>query len=189
MTDMPATSLPAAEQALAAFLEAQGISYVRHSHPPLFTVEDSKELRGDLPGAHTKNLFMLDKGKSPWLATCYEHRRIRIKDLEREVGAKGLSFGKPEKLKEHLGVTPGAVTPLGLFNDMEARQVTFILDRQLLDEDPINCHPLHNEATLGIPRDGLMAFFRATGHEPLLVDFDALEAKAAAYYAEREGGG
>ena len=177
----------AAEAALLAYLDDLGITYTRHGHPPLFTVEDSRQMRGAIPGAHTKNLFMLDRQKAPWLATCREDRKIRIKDLERAVGAKGLSFGKPEALLEVLGVTPGAVTAFGLFNDRDTHRVRFLLDRQMIEEEPINMHPLHNEATLAVSRDGLMTFLAATGHEPVLVDFDALEELAEAHQAAKSG--
>ena len=171
------------EAELYALFREHGIAWRHHEHPPLFTVEESKALRGALPGAHVKNMFMKDKKGGLWLATCLEHRQIRIRDLEREVGAKGLSFGKPDLLWEALGVRPGAVTPFGLLNDAEGR-VRVILDRQMLETDPINAHPLHNEATAAIAAGDLMRFLEITGHEPILVDFDALEALERARRAE-----
>ena len=113
------------------------------------------------------------------LVTCREDRKIRICDLEKEIGLRKLSFGKPELLEEVLGVTPGAVTPMGLFNDTEKR-VHFVLDAQMLDADILNCHPLHNEATIAISTSDLGTIWKATDHTPTIVDFDALEAKAAA---------
>ena len=167
----------AGEADLYALLDAHDIAYSHHTHPPLFTVEDSQALRGDLTGGHVKNMFMKDKKGAIWLATCLEHRQIRIRDLEKEVGAKGLSFGKPELLWEVLGVRPGAVTPFGLLNDRRAQRVDVALDRQMLDLDPLNFHPLHNEATTGISKDGFLKFLDLTGHSPVLVDFDRLEAQ------------
>jgi len=173
----------AGEAELYALFEAHGIAWTHHTHPPLHTVAESVELRGALPGGHVKNMFMKEKKGGLWLATCLEHRQIRIRDLEKEVGAKALSFGKPELLWEALGVRPGAVTPFGLLNDT-AKAVRVILDAQMLDYDPINAHPLHNEATTAISPSNLMRFLDITGHEPLLVDFDALEAKEAVRRAE-----
>lgn len=165
----------AGEAELYALLDAHGIAYAHHTHPPLFTVEESRALRGELPGGHVKNMFMKDKKGAVWLATCLEDRQIRIRDLEKEIGAKGLSFGREELLWQVLGVRPGAVTPLGLINDRE-RRVRVVLDRGLMAHDPLNFHPLHNEATTAIPRQGFLEFLSLTGHEPLLVDFDRLEA-------------
>ena len=163
----------AGEAELYALLEAHGIAYDHHTPPPLFTVAESRALRGELPGGHVKNMFMKDKKEAIWLATCLEDRRIR--DLEREIGAKGLSFGREELLWEVLGVLPGAVTPFGLIND-RAQRVRVALDAQMLVCDPLNFHPLHNEATTAISKDDFLKFLALTGHDPVLVDFDRLEA-------------
>ena len=165
---------PAGEAELYAFLDAHGIAWQHHAHPPLHTVAESRELRGELPGAHVKNMFMKDKKGRIVLASCLEDRQIRIRDLEREIGAKGLSFGKPELLWEVLGVRPGAVTPFGLINDREGR-VSAVLDAGILGHDLVNAHPLHNEATTAISSGDLLRFFELTGHEPRIVDFDRLE--------------
>ena len=120
-------------------------------------------------------MFMKDKKGAIWLATCLEDRQIRIRDLEKEIGAKGLSFGKAELLWDVLGVRPGAVTPFGLINDRAGLRVRVALDAQMLERDPLNFHPLHNEATTAIGRGGFLRFLELTGHEPVVVDFDQLE--------------
>ena len=164
----------AGEAELYALFDRHGIAYLHNTHPPLFTVEQSKELRGELPGAHVKNMFLKDKKGQLWLVTCLEHRRIRIRDLEKQIGATKASFGKPEVLWETLGIRPGAVSPFGLIND-SGHRVRVVLDEQMLAVDPINAHPLHNEATTTISAADFRRFFEITGHEPILVDFDALE--------------
>ncbi|MEM0991168.1 MAG: prolyl-tRNA synthetase associated domain-containing protein [Pseudomonadota bacterium] len=169
----------AGQAELYALFDAHGIGYRHFDHPPLFTVEESKRLRGTIPGAHVKNMFLKDKKDRLWLVTCLEHRQIRIRDLEKEVGAAKASFGKPELLWEVLGLKPGAVSPFGLLNDTDHR-VTPVLDSQMLAAEPINAHPLHNEATTAISAADLNRFFDLTGHQPILVDFDALEAKERA---------
>ena len=162
------------ETELYALFDANGIAYTHNTHPPLHTVEESKESRGDLPGAHVKNMFLKDKKDRLWLVTCLEHRKIRIRDLEKQVGATKASFGKPDLLWEALGIRPGAVSPFGLIND-KGHRVQPILDQQMLEVDPINAHPLHNEATTTVSAAGFRRFFEITGHEPLIIDFDALE--------------
>jgi len=167
------------EERLYALLAETGIAYAHHGHPPLHTVEESRALRGDLPGAHVKNMFLREKKGGLWLVTCLEDRRIRIRDLEREIGAKNTSFGKPDLLREALGVLPGAVTPFALMND-RGHRVGCVLDRAILDADLVNAHPLHNRATTAVSPADLLRFLERTGHVPRLVDFDALEARAAA---------
>lgn len=178
MTEHPTP--PQAEADIAAFLTAHGIAWTLHRHAPLFTVEDSQSLRGDLPGAHCKNMFLKSKAGELILVTCLEDRRIRIRDLEKVIGSKKLSFAKPELLLEHLGVTPGAVTPLAAFHDNAAQSVRVILDAQMMQAEILNCHPLHNAATVAISIPDMRRFFIATGHTPEDVDFDALEEKASA---------
>ena len=167
----------ALEAPLIAVLDRLGVRYARHDHAPLFTVEDSQALRGELPGAHCKNLFLKEKKGGFWLAVCGEERRFRIPDLARALGARRFSFGSADDMVRLLGVTPGAVTPLALIND-EDREVRLVVDRALLEADLFNCHPLHNAATIALSPADLLRVFEATGHAPTLVDFDALEAAA-----------
>ena len=162
------------EAELYALFDQHRIAYTHNTHPPLHTVEESKELRGDLPGAHVKNMFLKDKKGQFWLVTCLEHRKIRIRDLEKQVGASKASFGKPEALWDMLGIKPGAVSPFGLINDPD-RRVRVVLDQQMLDVDPINAHPLHNEATTTISSGDFRRFIEIMGHATDIVDFDALE--------------
>lgn len=170
-------SAPATPDQLFAFLTEHGIETQTVTHPPLFTVEDSQTLRGDLPGGHTKNLFLKDKKGRLFLVTCDEGRQVNLKALEKQLGAARCSFGKADLLLEVLGVTPGAVTAFCLFNDRtEPRRVTFAIDASLLEHEIVNCHPLHNEATTAISSQDLMRFVSACGHEAIKIDFDALDA-------------
>lgn len=138
-------------------------------HPPLFTVADSQSLRGEIPGGHTKNLFLKDKKDNFFLVTVEEDAVVDLKSIHQLLGAASrVSFGKPEKLMEYLGVIPGAVTVFGAVNDREHR-VEIILDAALMEHDIINAHPLTNEATTSIRRDDLIAFLKATGHEPRIL--------------------
>jgi Ala-tRNA(Pro) deacylase len=154
---------------LLARLDELGIATTTHKHPPLFTVEDSQRLRGDIPGAHAKNLFLKCKKDLLWLVVAEENTPIDLKTLHQRLGSGRLSFGKPDLLQQTLGVAPGSVTPFALINDAE-RRVNVILDDSLLRHDRLNFHPLTNEATTGISRDGLLAFIRACGHEPKRID-------------------
>ena len=110
--------MPASRDDLMAMLDRLGIATTTVKHPPLFTVEESQALRGAIPGAHTKNLFLKDKKDALFLVTVLEDAAIDLKHVHNLIGASGrVSFGKPELLLEKLGVTPGAVTPFGLIND------------------------------------------------------------------------
>lgn len=159
---------------LLARLDALGVSARTTRHAPVFTVDEAKTVRDGLPGAHCKCLFLKDKKAGLWLIVVLEDRRVDLKLLEKAVGAKGrFSFGKPELLVQTLGVVPGAVTPFALINDPDC-QVRLVIDREILERDPVNFHPLTNDATTAVSPDGLLAFISGCGHDPLIVDFDAL---------------
>ncbi len=156
--------MPKSRAELMAFLAELGIDTETHEHPPLFTVEQSEALRGEIAGGHTKNLFLKDKKDNVFLLTVDEHAEIDLKTVHTLIGGTGrVSFGKPELLMELLGVVPGAVTIFGLINDT-GKRVTAFLDAGLMQNDVINGHPLSNDATTSIRRDDLIRFIEATGH-------------------------
>ena len=164
---------PLDAEALFRRLDTLGIAHHSHTHPPVFTVEEAKALRGTLPGAHVKNLFLRDKKKRIWLVTALEEREIDLKALKRRLGAQGsLSFGSAELLFEVLGVTPGAVTPFGVVND-RAGQASVVLDKGVLQNGPVNAHPLRNDMTTTVSPEGLLRFLEAENHAPEVVDFAA----------------
>jgi Ala-tRNA(Pro) deacylase len=151
---------------LMAMLARLGIATTTVEHAPLFTVAESRSLRGDIPGAHTKNLFLKDRKGALFLVTAEEDAVIDLKRLHALIGASGrLSFASPELLTEVLGVPAGAVTPFAAINDTAGR-VSFVLDAALMAHPLVNCHPLVNTATTTIRADDLLAFLKATGHAP-----------------------
>lgn len=150
---------------LFARLGELGIETSTREHPPLRTVEESRALRGAIPGAHTKNLFLKDKKGMLWLITAMEDTPVDLKTVHRQLGAARLSFGKPDLMRAVLGVEPGSVTPFALIND-SARDVNFILDEALLAHETLNFHPLVNTATTSIARHDFLEFIAACGHEP-----------------------
>jgi len=170
-TAAPATQPTSPDQLLARLTEL-GLTTRTVSHPPVFTVEQAKALRGELPGGHVKNLFLRNKKGAMWLVVAEEDRRIDLKVLGERIGADKVSFGSPERLMQYLGVLLGSVTPFGLINDT-GHAVQIVLDRALLAHDPINVHPLTNERTTAISPKDLLAFIEACGHKPQILDLGA----------------
>ena len=163
--------MPATEADLFARLHQLGVPVETHRHPPVFTVAEAKVLRGTLPGLHTKNLFLKDKKGVLWLVVAVEDRAVDLKALRHKIGAAPLSFASAATLRAHLGVESGSVTPFALINDTEA-QVRIVLDAEMMAADTLNFHPLANTATTAIAPDGLIAFIRSCGREPLVVSFE-----------------
>src|SRR5271169_6991145 len=170
---------PLTPEELFARLDALGIAHRTYSHPPVFTVAEATALRGSLPGAHCKSLFLKDKKGGFWLAVLLEQRRIDLKKLASELEAPRFSFGGAADLDAVLGVSPGSVTPFALVNDVE-HLVTPVLDAAMLDHDPLNYHPLANDRTTAIAAADLLCFISACGHVPRIVDLAGIERKPAA---------
>ncbi|MFH2113114.1 MAG: prolyl-tRNA synthetase associated domain-containing protein [Spirochaetota bacterium] len=140
-----------------------------HRHPAVYTVEESRTLRGDLLGAHIKNLFVRVKKRNFWLITVLEERQLDLKALKDRLDANGnLSFTSGEYLHEILGVEAGAVTPQAVMNDKQGT-VKAVLDSAIAKADLVNVHPLHNKATLSIPPADLVRFMEDCGHKPVFM--------------------
>ena len=161
--------MPATPEDLFALLDRLGIQTTTVEHPPLFSVEESRSLRGEIPGAQTKNLFLVDREDRLFLLSADESAAIDLRELHRKIGASGrLSFGKAEVMRTALGLEPGAVTPFAAMNDAGNR-VSVVIDRALLARDPLNFHPLVNTRTTRIAAADLLRFLEAVGHAPQIV--------------------
>src|ERR1700742_4672366 len=142
---------------LMALLDRLGVETDTVEHPAVFRVDEGEAIKAQIPGAHTKNLFLKDAKGQLWLISAEGHAQIDLKRLHTVIGSARLSFGNAQLMEETLGVTPGSVTAFGLLND-KARRVRFVLDRTLAEAAQVNFHPLTNTATTTISRDGFAHF-------------------------------
>jgi Ala-tRNA(Pro) deacylase len=161
-------------QELLAYFEGLGIAQRTLWHEPVFRVEEGLEIKAQLPGGHTKNLFLKDAKDQLWLISALGETRIDLKRLPKVIGSARLSFGSAALMEEVLGVTPGSVTAYALVNDGE-RRVRFVADAALMAADPVNFHPLTNAATTAVSQADFRRFLAGLGVEPLIVDFAGLE--------------
>ncbi len=151
--------------AFFAFLDEHGIGYHRCDHPAVFTVDEAARWVPPLPGAKTKNLFLRDKpGRRHFLVCVPAAKTVDLRALSAAIGAGRLSFGSPDRLGRFLGVEPGAVTLLALFND-PARAVELYVDEALWEAEAFQFHPLVNTSTLVIARQAVERFLQSTGHK------------------------
>ena len=169
---------PYDRDALLNWMAEHDIPQTTHDHPAVFRVEEGLDLKADLPGAHTKNLFLKDKKGRLWLISARQDTTIDLKRTPAAIGSDRLSFANEALMYETLGVRPGSVTAMALINDTDAR-VTFVLDQRLWEADLINFHPLTNTATTALSQDAFRRFLSLLGREPLVVDFDQLRAESA----------
>lgn len=148
-----------------AFLEQHQIPYERHDHPAVYTVAEAEKLANDMGGAHTKNLFLRDKkGKRHLLLVAHADTAVNLKALSSKLETSNLSLASPERLLKHLGITPGAVSPLALVNDAE-QKVEVVFEEAVWNAPSLRCHPLVNTATLVLSMASMETFFKATGHQ------------------------
>lgn len=167
----PLPARPASRQALFEYLDALGIPHDTRDHEPVFTVDEGEALKADMPGGHTKNLFLKDKKGALILISALQSTQIALKHLHKILDCGRLSFGKTELLEDALGVTPGSVTAFALVNDPD-RKVRFILDQALMAHEIVNFHPLKNDATTAIRSNDLLRFLTSLGRTPEIVKLD-----------------
>ena len=158
---------------LIAFFDAHAIAHDTTDHPAVFRVGEGEGIKDDIPGAHTKNLFLKDAKGRLWLISAQDDTQIDLKRLHTVIGSARLSFGSAELMEQVLGVTPGSVTAFALINDAE-RQATFVLDARLAQAQRVNFHPMTNTATTGVSQAGFARFLQALGIAPMVVDFAAM---------------
>lgn len=165
--------MPASPDDLFAFLDRHGIAHETRWHEATFTVEEGRDLKAQMPGGHTKNLFMKDKDGVIVLISAHADSELKLNQLHKVIGTRRLSFASGDLMEEYLGVTPGSVTAFALMNDAEGR-VRFVVDAALMQHDPLNFHPLVNTATTAVSREDFRRFVALTGHEMMEVDFQEL---------------
>jgi len=145
-------------------LQALHVQYVQHEHPPIYTIEESKEHWASVQGMHCKNLFLRDnKGRKHYLLCAEAHKQIDLKALSASMGER-LGFASPKRLMKYLGLEPGSVSPFGLINDKDC-EVQVMLDAEIQSADIVNFHPNINTATLGIAPSDLEKYIAHCGHD------------------------
>lgn len=161
------------KQEVYDFLDRQKIPYEITEHPAVFHMEDLAQVALPYPDRDAKNLFVRDdKRHNYYLITVRGDKRVNLKDFRRRQGTKPLTFASPEELQDLLGLTPGAVTPFGLFHDRECR-VHFYIDRDFWEQSGlIGVHPNDNTATIWLKAEDLVALLRAHGTPVDIVELD-----------------
>ena len=146
------------------FLAQHQIDYERYDHPPVFTCEEAERIVPELPAAKTKNLFLREKkGKYHFLVMVGYEKVVDLKALSQLLEVSNLSLASPERLRKYLALDPGAVTILGIVNDVN-NEVDVIVDEELWNSTTFRCHPLVNTSTLIISKEHLERFLDITEH-------------------------
>lgn len=162
-------SLPVSSDALLAQMEAAGVAFQLFHHIPLRTVDEAKTVQGrEVPqGAgrvDIKNFYLRDRKKRNYLVVLEQDRDVDLKDLGDVLGGARLSFGSADRLMEHLGVRPGAVSPLAMINGVK-NGVTLYMDAQLREAEWLHAHPLVNDRTVALRPSDLQRLLATWGVE------------------------
>jgi len=160
------------EQKVYEILRELDISYTKHEHPPVYTVEEAEQHWEDIKGAHCKNLFLRNKkAKNHYLVIAKSEKRVDLRALTSRLGEDRLSFASPERMMRYLGLEPGAVSPFGLINDRE-NAVMVVIDQDLKEASHVNFHPNVNTATLGITFADFEKFLSHCGNSIRYLHFE-----------------
>ncbi len=155
---------------LRSWLKNNNIEYVLHEHPAVFTVPEADKYCSHIPGKHIKNLFLRDKRTGKYyLITIPSQARLNLNSFRKLMKFSKIRFGSPEALQKYLGLTPGAVSPLGLIND-EGNEVTFITPPSIWEADQIVAHPNINTESLELKKEDFHRMIQNTGNPLLIMD-------------------
>lgn len=165
---------PENEKEVYLTLNSLQIPFTRIDHAPVRTMEDCQAVDAELGGVICKNLFLCNQQKTVfYLLLIREDKAFKTKDISKQLGVSRLSFGTPEHMQALLHISPGAVSPMGLVFE-SAKDVRLIMDRDLLKEPYLGCHPCVNTASIRLPMaDFLHVYLPAVRHEPTLVTIPA----------------
>lgn len=161
------------QETLSRWLASSAGDYQLLEHPAVHTIAEARMHVPAMPGLMVKNLFVRDeKGRRHFLVIVPFDKRIDLAALGRLLPASKLSMASPERLLQHLGITPGAVSLFALIHD-GAQAVELVLDQAVWDAGHIQAHPLRNTATVALSHATLVRFLAHTGHVPRIVTVPA----------------
>ena len=152
------------EKKVLDLLDELRIPYIKHDHPPVFTVEQAVAQWKGIEGAHCKNIFVRNKKGNRHYLIIVEHlKKIELTPLSKRLGQNRFSFASPERMLKYLGLEPGSVSPFGLINDRNT-EVEVVIDSDLKNEELINFHPNINTATLTLSFSDFRKFLEHCGN-------------------------
>ena len=162
------------DEKLETWLKNYQIEYKLHTHPAVFTIEEAKEHCSHIPGLHCKNLFLKDiKKRSYFLITLPSDKRLDFKLFAKKVGLPFVKLADDDEMKNLLGLSKGAVSPLGLVNDV-SKKVTYYIDKEVFQAERVTFHPNINTETLELTKESFHQLVKCTGNRFVIADFETV---------------
>lgn len=159
------------EERVYDLLDQLNIDYQRIDHEEANTMEVCLEIEKTLKSTICKNLFLVNSNKSQYyLLMLKGNKKFKTKVISKQINSSRLSFGSDEKMLEYLDITPGSVSLLGLMNDHDFK-VQLLMDKDLLQDEYLGCHPCINTSSLRIKmKDVFEKIIPSLHHEPIFVE-------------------
>ena len=159
------------EERVYDLLDQLNIDYQRIDHEEANTMEVCLEIEKTLKSTICKNLFLVNSNKSQYyLLMLKGNKKFKTKVISKQINSSRLSFGNDEKMLEYLDITPGSVSLLGLMNDHDFK-VQLLMDKDLLQDEYLGCHPCINTSSLRIKmKDVFEKIIPSLHHEPIFVE-------------------
>lgn len=159
-------------QAALEAMDRMGISYELAEHPAVYTIEEMERVPGLRHEVVAKNLFVRDdKKRQYFLIVLPGDRQANLQHIREQLGCRRLSFASEQELTAFLGLTKGAVTPLGVLNDTQLR-VEVVFDERLRDYPVVGVHPNDNTATVFLRFEDLEGLVKAHGNPVKVIRLD-----------------
>lgn len=153
------------------YLREKGIQYEAVEHEAVFSVEQAEKLNLPNPEACAKNLFLRDdKKRNYYLLTVRDTLSVSLKEFQKKIGSRRLSFASEEDLFQMMKLSRGAVTPFGVLND-DACIIKVYFD-VFFDGKMISVHPNDNTATVYLSCNDLVNLIREHGNSVEYVLFE-----------------
>lgn len=153
-------------------LDEMGIQYEVTHHAAVYTIEEMENLNMENDSEIVKNLFLRDdKKKRYFLVVLSKDRKLNVKDLQKKLESRRLSFASENDLQKILGLTKGSVSPFGILNDTSSL-VEVIVDNVLTKDQQIGVHPNENTATVWIRLVDLETVIKDNGNSITYIEFD-----------------
>lgn len=155
-----------------ALLDARGIWHEVTEHAAVFNMAELADVELPYPEVDAKSLFVRDdKKRNHYLITVKGDKQVDLKAFRQRNGTRSLSFASADDLLAILGLIPGAVTPLGVLNDVDRRVQVFLDEEFLAEPGLIGVHPNDNTATVWLRTNDLIGLLTEHGTRVELASF------------------
>lgn len=173
---VPDTEREEKEMRVYKDLASLDIPFKALDHDKADTMDICEMIEKKLGAEICKNLFLCNQQKTAFYLLMMPGKKVfKTKFLSKQINSARLSFAGPEYMEEFLNVTPGSVTVFGLTNDTD-KKVKLLIDKPLLEQEFIGCHPCVNTSVVKIKTDDLInVYLKSLGITPVIVDLPEIE--------------